>query len=208
LKQLNLSLFRGETVGVLGVSGSGKSTLLLALLRLIGVRTGQMTLDGLAVLPKHQSTEHLAICRRLQVVFQDPYASLSPKQKVGAILQEGLDIHFPALNAHQKQDKVLAMLARVGLDADAIVRYPHQFSGGQRQRIALSRALLVQPAVLLLDEPTSALDVQTQANMVKLLIELQQEQQFSYVLISHDQSVIDALSHRQYRLTQGCLDSL
>ena len=205
LQRLNLTLYRGETVGVLGASGSGKSTLLLALLRLIAARTGQMTLDGLAVLPKHQSKEHLAICRRLQVVFQDPYSSLSPKQTVGHILQEGLDIHFAALDANQKQSKVLAMLARVGLDADVITRYPHQFSGGQRQRIALARALLVQPAVLLLDEPTSALDVQTQANMVRLLIDLQQEQQLSYVLISHDQSVIDALSHRQYRLVNGSL---
>jgi microcin C transport system ATP-binding protein len=149
-----------------------------------------------------------AMRRRMQVVFQDPFASLSPRMTVGQIVGEGLALHLPELSEDEREQRVLAMLAEVGLDAahgmaDVLQRYPHEFSGGQRQRIAIARAVVLRPEVLVLDEPTSALDVSVQQQVLALLGELQQRYGMSYVFISHDLAVVRAMSHRALVMKDG-----
>jgi microcin C transport system ATP-binding protein len=198
---VSLRLRRGETLGVVGESGSGKSTLALTLLRLIQSE-GQVTLleqrldrlQGRALRPWR---------RHLQVVFQDPYGSLNPRLTVGQAVGEGLRVHHRTLNTRQRQQRTRALLEEVGLTADAIDRYPHEFSGGQRQRIAIARALIVEPDLLILDEPTSALDRSVQAQVLELLKTLQQRHGLSYLFISHDLKVVRAISHRLLVMRHG-----
>jgi microcin C transport system ATP-binding protein len=205
--QAALSLRRGETIGIVGESGSGKTTLGMALLALQPLAGGTVEMQGARI--DHASRAALQRIRgRLQVVFQDPFASLSPRLNIGQIVGEGLQLHFPDLSGADRERRVRDVLAEVGLaDAegqrDMLARYPHEFSGGQRQRIAIARVLALRPAVLVLDEPTSALDVSVQRQVLDLLARLQREHGLSYVFISHDLAVVRAMSHRMLVMKDG-----
>ncbi len=188
---LSLKLRKGQTLGVVGESGSGKTTLGLAILRLISsegpiVYMGRR-IDGLT------SNDMRPLRKDMQIVFQDPYGSLSPRLSVGQIIEEGLIIQAPELDYHQRRERVSMALKEVGLDPNAQDRYPHEFSGGQRQRIAIARAMVLQPQFVMLDEPTSALDMSVQAQIVDLLRDLQKKRDLAYLFISHDLKVIRAL---------------
>jgi microcin C transport system ATP-binding protein len=207
VKAVDLALQRGETLGVVGESGSGKTTLGMALLALQGLAGGQIEFDGQRI-DKAPRPALRAMRRRMQVVLQDPFASLSPRMTVGQIVGEGLALHQPELSAAQREERVLAMLDEVGLSPrhgvnDVLQRYPHEFSGGQRQRIAIARAVVLEPEVLVLDEPTSALDASVQQQVLALLAELQQRHGLSYVFISHDLAVIRAMAHRVLVMKDG-----
>jgi len=200
---VDLQLHRGQTLGIVGESGSGKSTLGLALLRLSQaettgvIRFGQTRLD-------HLSARALRAQRRhLQIVFQDPFHSLSPRRTVLQIVEEGLALHEPGLSAAQRRAAVSAMLAEVGMDEDALDRYPHEFSGGQRQRISIARAAILRPGLLLLDEPTSALDVSVQQQVLRLLASLQQRYGMAYLFITHDLAVVRAMAHQVIVMKDG-----
>jgi microcin C transport system ATP-binding protein len=208
VKQVDLALQRGETLGVVGESGSGKTTLGMALLALQGLAGGQIEFDGQRIDHNAPRPALRAMRRRMQVVLQDPFASLSPRMTVGQIVGEGLALHQPELSADQREQRVHAMLDEVGLSArhgvhDVLQRYPHEFSGGQRQRIAIARAVVLEPEVLVLDEPTSALDASVQQQVLTLLAELQQRHGLSYVFISHDLAVIRAMAHRVLVMKDG-----
>lgn len=198
----DLLLRAGETIGVVGESGSGKSTLVQAILRLIPLHSGSLEFAG-KPLQQQNRREQLDFRSRVQVVFQDPFGSLSPRQTVERIIGEGLDLHFADLSEEERHLRILDVLAEVGLPRSALRRYPHEFSGGQRQRIAIARAIVLQPQVLILDEPTSALDVSIQKQILELLASLQRKYGLSYLLISHDLSVVNALAHRIYVLKDG-----
>ncbi len=190
----NLAVRRGETLGIVGESGSGKTTLGFALLRLLPA-SGRVTFEGGDL--KDAGTARMCGLRaRMQVVFQDPYGSLSPRLSVGEIVAEGLRVHTPNLSAREREAKVMAALSEVGLDPAMAERYPHEFSGGQRQRIAIARALVLEPHLLVLDEPTSALDRSVQSQVIELLRKLQARRSLAYVFISHDLAVVRAMSHR------------
>ena len=189
---VGISLREGQTIGVVGESGSGKSTLGRALLRLISskgtYRFGKTDISGL------DRTGMRPLRRSMQVVFQDPYGSLSPRQTVGEIITEGLYVHEPQLSRADRDKRAIAALKEVGLDPAARNRYPHEFSGGQRQRIAIARAMILKPQAVILDEPTSALDRSVQGQVIELLRDLQSRYGLSYVFISHDLSVVRAMS--------------
>ncbi len=190
---IDLAVRRGQTVGVVGESGSGKSTLGFALLRLIQ-SDGPIVFMGERV--DHRSWKALRPLRKsMQVVFQDPFGSLSPRMSVEAIVGEGLRVHMPRLSPDERAARVIAALEEVGLDPQTRHRYPHEFSGGQRQRIAIARALVLEPHFIVLDEPTSALDKSVQAQVVDLLRSIQSRRQISYLFISHDLRVVRALAN-------------
>ncbi len=197
---VSLSIRAGETVGLVGESGSGKSTMGLALLRLIPA-AGRVAFAGQDL----RSLSPTALRHRraqMQIVFQDPYGSLSPRMAVGDLVCEGLLVH-ERLGAEARTARVASVLAEVGLPPDSAARYPHEFSGGQRQRIAIARALVLQPRLLVLDEPTSALDRSVQAQIVALLRDLQRRHGLAYLFISHDLAVVRALAHRVVVLRAG-----
>ncbi len=203
----SLTLKRGQTLGIVGESGSGKTTLGMALLALQPMTAGQVQFDGQRIDNAPRSVLS-AMRARMQVVLQDPFASLSPRMTVGQIVGEGLALHRPELSAADAQALVLAMLDEVGLSerhglSDVLQRYPHEFSGGQRQRIAIARVMVLRPEVLVLDEPTSALDVSVQQQVLALLAELQQRHGLSCVFISHDLAVIRAMAHRVLVMKNG-----
>ncbi|WP_150913387.1 ABC transporter ATP-binding protein [Marinobacter halotolerans] len=200
--QADFSLNRGETLGIVGESGSGKTTIGHALLKLTG-STGSIRLGGRELGPLTQK-EFRPYRRQIQIVFQDPFGSLSPRMSVAEIVREGLEIHSPA-TADEQDGRVIQALRDVGLDPDARHRYPHEFSGGQRQRIAIARALVLQPELIVLDEPTSALDRTVQKQVIHLLRDLQEKYGLSYVFISHDLAVVRALSHRLMVLKNGSI---
>lgn len=202
LADASVSLREGETIGVVGESGSGKSTLAHAILGLNRVHSGAIDFEGRAVADRRRD-EKRALRARLQVVFQDPFGSLSPRRTVEQIVEEGLELHFPELSADERRARVIEVLAEVGLPASVLGRYPHEFSGGQRQRIAIARAIVLKPRLLVLDEPTSALDVSIQNQVLDLLVRLQKKYGLSYLLISHDIAVVNALAHRIYVLKDG-----
>jgi microcin C transport system ATP-binding protein len=204
LEGASISLRAGETIGVVGESGSGKSTLAQAILNLIPVQGGALEFYGIAM-QKRSKQQRRELRATLQVVFQDPFGSLSPRQTVQQIIGEGLALHFPALSATQRLTRIVEVLGEVGLPTSALSRYPHEFSGGQRQRIAIARALVLKPRVVVLDEPTSALDVSIQNQILQLLVSLQKKHGLSYVLISHDLAVVNALAHRLYVLKDGVI---
>ena len=200
VRKATLSLRRGETLGIVGESGSGKTTLGLALLALQPIADGAVSLGGARIDGADRETLR-AMRRRIQVVFQDPFGSLSPRMTIGRIVGEGLELHRPELGRAERDALVVEMLDEVGLGAGSglagvLDRYPHEFSGGQRQRIAIARAVVLRPEVLVLDEPTSALDVSVQRQVLALLAELQRRYRMSYVFISHDLAVVRAMSHR------------
>ncbi len=203
VKGVDLSVRRGETVGIVGESGSGKTTLGMTLLRLSsGTPSGTVSFDGERLDGRSQSALR-PLRRRMQVVFQDPYNSLSPRMTIEQIVGEGVALHRPELDARARRDAIVAMLGEVGLDASALSRYPHEFSGGQRQRIAIARAAILQPALMLLDEPTSALDVSVQQQVLELLAGLQRKYGLSYLFITHDLAVIRAMAHRVIVMKDG-----
>jgi microcin C transport system ATP-binding protein len=207
VKAATLSLRRGETLGIVGESGSGKTTLGMALLALQPISGGEVRLAGERV--DDASRERLrAMRRRMQVVFQDPFASLSPRMTIGQIVGEGVALHRGELASAERDRMVLDMLDEVGLSqrhglANVLQRYPHEFSGGQRQRIAIARAVVLRPEVLVLDEPTSALDVSVQQQVLALLADLQKQYGMSYVFISHDLAVVRAMSHHVIVMKDG-----
>jgi microcin C transport system ATP-binding protein len=207
VKRATLALQRGETLGIVGESGSGKTTLGMALLALQPLASGAVWLGGTRIDNADRTTLR-AMRQRMQVVLQDPFASLSPRMTVGQIVGEGLALHHPELSPADRDARVLAMLDEVGLSDrhgvhGVLQRYPHEFSGGQRQRIAIARAVVLKPEILVLDEPTSALDVSVQQQVLQLLAELQQRHGLSYVFISHDLAVIRAMAHRVMVMHNG-----
>ncbi|MEZ0262975.1 MAG: ABC transporter ATP-binding protein [Alphaproteobacteria bacterium] len=198
---IDLAIRPGQTIGVVGESGSGKTTLGLALLRLVQSE-GLVTFLGKNL--NVMSQDDLRPLRRdMQVVFQDPYGSLSPRLSVDLIIGEGLLVHFPKLTAKERDERVVAALKEVGLDPETRFRYPHEFSGGQRQRIAIARAIVLNPKIVILDEPTSALDMSVQAQIVELLRELQRKHGLAYLFISHDLRVVRAMSHHVIVMKNG-----
>ncbi|SDD63619.1 ABC transporter ATP-binding protein [Belnapia rosea] len=198
---VSLAVREGETLGLVGESGSGKTTLGLALLRLEGSQ-GAIRFEGRELQPLSGRALR-PLRRRMQVVFQDPYGSLSPRLSAGEIIGEGLEVHEPGLTRAARDMAVASALEEVGLDPAMAARYPHEFSGGQRQRIAIARALVLKPRLVVLDEPTSALDVTVQAQVVELLRALQARHRLAYLFISHDLRVVRALAHRIMVLKDG-----
>jgi microcin C transport system ATP-binding protein len=198
---VTIAVHEGETVGLVGESGSGKSTIGFAMLGLQSCR-GPLRFEGeaLGALPKRRMRQLRA---RMQIVFQDPFGSLSPRMSVGEIVGEGLSVHARELSAAQRELRVAEALEEVGLPPESAGRYPHEFSGGQRQRIAIARAIVLKPRFVVLDEPTSALDMSVQAQIVELLRRLQQDHQLGYLFISHDLKVVRAMAHRIVVLRQG-----
>ncbi|NBX97158.1 MAG: ATP-binding cassette domain-containing protein, partial [Betaproteobacteria bacterium] len=184
-----------QTLGVVGESGCGKSTLGRCLLRLIEPTAGQVVFDGQDVTTANRSSLR-ALARQMQIIFQDPFASLNPRMTVGAIVGEGLVIHGLARSRSEVADQVADLLTMVGLSKDQMRRYPHEFSGGQRQRIGIARALAVQPRLIVCDEAVSALDVSIQAQVINLLQDLQEQLGLTYVFIAHDLSVVEHASNR------------
>ena len=200
---VDLTLHPGETLGIVGESGSGKSTLGMCLLRLQDCK-GEITFSGQR-LDTLNSRQLRPLRRDFQVVFQDPYSSLSPRMSVEQIVGEGLQIHFPMLDTAQRRKRIVTMLEEVGLSEDMLTRYPHEFSGGQRQRIAIARVVILEPRLILLDEPTSALDVSVQKQVLELLRSLQIKHGISYLFITHDLRVIRAMAHRVLVMRAGCV---
>jgi microcin C transport system ATP-binding protein len=198
---VSIEVRQGETLGVVGESGSGKTTLGLAILRLVSsdgpiVFLGS-TIAGLTFRQMRPFRRHM------QIVFQDPYGSLSPRLSVSDIIEEGLGVHAPNLSRAEREQRVIRALLDVGLNPDTRFRYPHEFSGGQRQRIAVARAIVLEPTFVVLDEPTSALDMLIQAQMVDLLRALQKRRNLTYVFISHDLRVVAALACRLLVMRHG-----
>jgi len=212
VRGVDFSLCKGQTLGIIGESGSGKSTLALATLGLLPC-LGELRVMGQSW--GRDRRHNLALRRQIQVVFQDPFSSLSPRMTIEEIVGEGLAVHQPGLTPLQRRERVEQVLADVGLAQseaptdsrvsvhDMLSRYPHEFSGGQRQRLAIARALIVEPAVLVLDEPTSALDVTVQKQVLTLLQRLQRERGLSYLLITHDVDVIAAMAHHVLVMKAG-----
>ncbi len=192
---VTLAVFPGETLGLVGESGCGKSTLGRTLLRLYEPTGGAIRFDGDDI-SKLGWGDLRRYRRHMQMIFQDPYASLNPRMTVGATLTEPLTIHGLAKTAADKRERVAALLAEVGLPADAARRYPHEFSGGQRQRIGIARALAVKPKFIVADEPISALDVSIQAQIVNLLQDLQKRENLTYLFISHDLKIVQHICDR------------
>ncbi len=197
---ISMTLKEGYTFGVVGESGSGKTTLGLAALRLIKSE-GQLLFLGRDIAQLNQK-QMIPLRREIQIVFQDPFGSLSPRMSIADIIGEGLKIHKTGSPAQQEQ-QIIAVLKEVGLDPQARNRYPHEFSGGQRQRIAIARALILKPKLIILDEPTSALDRTVQSQIVELLRNLQVRYKLSYIFISHDLAVVKALSHELIVMKEG-----
>jgi microcin C transport system ATP-binding protein len=198
---IQLSVREGHTLGIVGESGSGKTTLGLALLRLIPSR-GPLAFKGQRIDGLRAKTLR-PLRREMQIVFQDPFSSLSPRLSVGQIVEEGLLVHGLGGNRAQRRARISAVLEEVGLDPATQNRYPHEFSGGQRQRIAIARALVLKPRLIVLDEPTSALDVSVQAQIIELLRDLQARHQLAYLFISHDLRVVRALANHLIVMKEG-----
>ncbi|WP_246793225.1 ABC transporter ATP-binding protein [Burkholderia perseverans] len=194
--EVGFTLRRGETVGIVGESGSGKSTLASAVLGLQRPAAGAIEIDGLPLAEVRGARGKRELYARMQVVFQDPFGSLSPRMTVEQIVGEGLTLHRPGMTVPARRARIAALLEEVGLPHEAMLRYPHEFSGGQRQRIAIARALAVEPELLVLDEPTSALDVSIQKQVLNLLTNLQKKYRLSYLFITHDLAVMRAMAHR------------
>ena len=192
----------GKTLGVVGESGCGKSTTGRCILRLIEPTSGEVWFEGKDVAQLDRKALR-ALARDMQIIFQDPYASLNPRMTVGAIIGEALTIHGLAKSAREHRERVVQLLETVGLKSDHMRRYPHEFSGGQRQRIAVARALVLEPTFIVLDEPTSALDMLIQSQMVDLLRDLQKRHDLTYMFISHDLRVVAAMASRLLVMRNG-----
>ncbi|MCZ6695167.1 MAG: ABC transporter ATP-binding protein [Acidobacteria bacterium] len=192
---ISLTIAPGETLALVGESGSGKTTTGRCILRLLEPTAGRVRFDGtdlLALPPRGMRRMR----RRIQVIFQDPYSSLNPRMRVGTIVREPLDVHRIGTGRRERDEMVAALLVRVGLDPSVMRRYPHEFSGGQRQRIGVARALALRPRLIVADEPVSALDVSVQAQVINLLIDLQEEFGIAYLFIAHDLAVVERIADR------------
>jgi len=198
---VDISVRAGRTVGVVGESGSGKTTLGLSLLRLIKSE-GEIHFSGHPV-HTYNASQMRQLRQRMQIVFQDPFGSLSPRMSIQQIVEEGLRVHLPNLTDNERSNQVARVIDEVGLEQSSLQRFPHEFSGGQRQRIAIARAMVLKPELVILDEPTSALDMSVQAQIVDLLRDLQSRYQLAYIFISHDLKVVRALSDEILVMRQG-----
>ncbi|WP_326847696.1 ABC transporter ATP-binding protein [Priestia endophytica] len=193
---ITFDIYKGETLGLVGESGCGKSTTGRSIIRLYNATDGKVLYEGNDVHGKKSRSELLQFNRKMQMIFQDPYASLNPRMTVGDIIAEGIDIHGLAKNRKDRMERVYSLLNTVGLNREHANRYPHEFSGGQRQRIGIARALAVEPEFIIADEPISALDVSIQAQVVNLLKKLQRERGLTYLFIAHDLSMVKYISDR------------
>ena len=200
---VSLSISQGTTCAIIGESGSGKTTLGMSILRL-NQSHGSIKFKGTELLNLNNK-QMQPLRKKMQVVFQDPYSSLSPRMTIGQIIGEGLKIHKIGNSRHERMELAAQNLTEVGLEAEMVHRYPHEFSGGQRQRIAIARAMALTPELLILDEPTSALDVTIQNQIIKLLLHLQGKYQITYVFISHDLRVVRSLADQIAVMKDGCI---
>ncbi len=196
IDDVSFDILQGETLGLVGESGSGKTTIGRAISRLYTPTSGEIIYKGQDISSLQQRKELLAFRKDVQMIFQDPYASLNPRMKVMDIIAEGITVHGLAKNKKEKEARVYELLEMVGLNQDHSSRYPHEFSGGQRQRVGIARALAVEPKLIIADEPISALDVSVQAQIVNLLIDLQEKLGLTYLFIAHDLSMVKYISDR------------
>jgi len=199
---VSLSLSPGQTIGLVGESGSGKTTLARTIVGLYSPTAGDILFEGKSVL-NFSPIERKIFHQKVQIIFQDPFSSLNPRMKIISILSEGLKIHHLASTKNQIYKKCAELLNLVGLSEEHLERYPHEFSGGQRQRLAIARALSVQPEYIICDEPVSSLDVSIQAQIINLLLDLQEKLNLGYLFISHDLSVVKYISHKIAVMFQG-----
>ncbi|UOE56784.1 ATP-binding cassette domain-containing protein [Bacillus sp. CMF12] len=193
---ITFDIYKGETLGLVGESGCGKSTTGRTIIRLYDATDGQVLFEGEDVHGKKSAKELKKFNRKMQMIFQDPYASLNPRMTVADIIAEGIDIHGLAKSKKERMERVYELLETVGLNKEHANRYPHEFSGGQRQRIGIARALAVDPEFIIADEPISALDVSIQAQVVNLMKKLQREKGLTYLFIAHDLSMVKYISDR------------
>lgn len=193
---VTFDIFKGETLGLVGESGCGKSTTGRTIIRLYDATDGEVLFNGVNVHGKKSRAQLKEFNRKMQMIFQDPQASLNPRMKVSDIIAEGIDIHGLAKSKKERMDRVIELLETVGLNKEHANRYPHEFSGGQRQRIGIARALAVDPEFIIADEPISALDVSIQAQVVNLMKKLQKEKGLTYLFIAHDLSMVKYISDR------------
>lgn len=194
----------GTTVGLVGESGSGKTTVGRTVLKLTPATSGEIRFDGREILGLSER-EFRPLRREMQMIFQDPFGSLNPRMTIADIIGEALEIHFPKMTRDERLERVSALLKQVGLKADFMMRYPHEFSGGQRQRIGIARALAVSPRFIVCDEPVSALDVSVQASIVNLLQDLQEELGLAYLFIAHDLGVVEHMSAKVLVMYRGAI---
>ncbi len=196
VENVSFRIYPGETYGLVGESGSGKSTIGRSVIRLYDPTAGKIVFNGMDISRKISRENNRALRIQMQMIFQDPMASLNPRKKVEDILGEGLDIHHMYKNAAERKQKIDAILAKVGLAPEHASRYPHQFSGGQRQRVGIARALIMNPKLIIADECISALDVSIQAQVVNLMKDIQEETGTAYLFIAHDLSMVKYISDR------------
>ena len=196
VENVSFQIYPGETYGLVGESGSGKSTIGRSIIRLYDPTAGEINFNGMDISGKINKANSQALRTQMQMIFQDPMASLNPRKKVRDIIGEGLDIHHMYKTRAEREEKIKNILAKVGLAPEHAGRYPHQFSGGQRQRVGIARALIMNPKLIIADECISALDVSIQAQVVNLMKDIQQETGTAYLFIAHDLSVVRHISHR------------
>lgn len=193
---MSFNIYPGETYGLVGESGSGKTTIGRSIIRLYNPTDGRITFNGKVISGALDRDTRSMLRSDMQMIFQDPMASLNPRKKVGDIISEGMDIHHRFANRQEREEKISEMLKKVGLSPEHAARYPHQFSGGQRQRVGIARALIMNPKLIIADECISALDVSIQAQVVNLMKDIQAETQCAYLFIAHDLSMVKYISDR------------
>ncbi|MEN0410399.1 ATP-binding cassette domain-containing protein [Staphylococcus aureus] len=196
IENISFDIYKGETLGLVGESGCGKSTTGKSIIKLNDITSGEILYEGIDIQKIRKRKDLLKFNKKIQMIFQDPYASLNPRLKVMGIVAEGIDIHHLATDKRDRKKRVYDLLETVGLSKEHANRYPHEFSGGQRQRIGIARALAVEPEFIIADEPISALDVSIQAQVVNLLLKLQRERGITFLFIAHDLSMVKYISDR------------